>query len=46
MKNLGLILALVALALTACDNTLPPTKAIGADQGLAARVANNGIARQ
>lgn len=46
MKKLGPILVLVALALTACDNKLPPTKATGADQGLAIPAANNSSARQ
>lgn len=46
MKKLVLILALVALALSACDNKLPPTKAPGADQDLAIPVVNNGIAGQ
>lgn len=32
MKKLGLALALVVLAVSACDNKLPPTKAPGAEQ--------------
>ncbi|WP_263491497.1 MULTISPECIES: hypothetical protein [unclassified Mesorhizobium] len=44
MKKPGLILALVALALSACDNKLPPTKATGADRTIA--VVNTGIAGQ
>lgn len=32
MKKLGLSLVLVALAVSACDNKLPPTKAPGAEQ--------------
>ncbi|WP_181174642.1 hypothetical protein [Mesorhizobium sp. B2-3-10] len=44
MKKLGLILALVTLAFSACDNKLPPTKATRADQDLAIPVVNNGIA--
>ncbi|WP_181165965.1 MULTISPECIES: hypothetical protein [unclassified Mesorhizobium] len=46
MKKPVLIFALVALALSACDNKLPPTKAPGADQDLAIPVVNNGIADQ
>lgn len=32
MKKLTLILVLVVLAVSACDNNLPPTKAPGGDQ--------------
>ena len=32
MKKLGFGLVLVALAVSACDNKLPPTKAPGAEQ--------------
>ncbi|QKD13594.1 hypothetical protein [Mesorhizobium sp. NZP2077] len=32
MKKLGFSLALVALAVSACDNKLPPTKAPAAEQ--------------
>ena len=32
MKKLRLSLVLVALAVSACDNKLPPTKAPGAEQ--------------
>ncbi|MCH4560403.1 hypothetical protein ACVILI_003073 [Mesorhizobium sp. USDA 4775] len=32
MKKLGLALILVVLAVSACDNKLPPTKAPGAEQ--------------
>ena len=34
MKKLGLALILVVLAVSACDNKLPPTKAPGAEQRL------------
>lgn len=32
MKKLGLVLVLVALTVSACDNKLPPTKAPLAEQ--------------
>ncbi|BAB53609.1 msl7943 [Mesorhizobium japonicum MAFF 303099] len=32
MKKLGLALVLLVLAVSACDNKLPPTKAPGAEQ--------------
>ncbi|GLQ78226.1 hypothetical protein GCM10007881_17420 [Mesorhizobium huakuii] len=41
MKKLGLGLVLVALAVSACDNKLPPSKAPGAEQG--AYVASNPV---
>ncbi|WP_281405674.1 hypothetical protein [Mesorhizobium sp. B2-3-4] len=42
MKKLGLILALLTLAISACDNKLPPTKATAADRDVT--VVNTGIA--
>lgn len=45
MKKLGFGLVLVALAVSACDNKLPPTKAPGAEQSSHASnpVPNAGI---
>ncbi|AEH89601.1 MULTISPECIES: hypothetical protein [Mesorhizobium] len=43
MKKLRLGLVLVALAVSACDNKLPPTTAPGAEQSLASNpVVNTG----
>lgn len=41
MKKLRLGLVLLALTVSACDNRLPPTKALGADQG--ANVTSNPV---